>query len=145
MSKRAQTLRGRLTSLVIIAIFGAVAIATASSVWRETVQYGAGKRAELNASAHVFANAVAEPLHLDDKQSALNALRAISYLPSIKHVRIERADGAAFVELGGAEDARETSRLLQENSSLAMLTTGSASATAPVRYTKPSPSCFSSI
>ena len=135
MSKRTQTLRGRLTSLVIVAIFGAVAIATASSVWRETAQFGAGKRAELNASAHVFASAVAEPVFRKDKTAALNALRAISYLPGIEQVRIELGDGSMFVELGSApDDRRAGDGFLAENSPLAMLTSGNASASVPIRY-----------
>ncbi|WP_165793481.1 hybrid sensor histidine kinase/response regulator [Hyphococcus luteus] len=135
MSKRTQTLRGRLTSLVIVAIFGAVAIATASSVWRETAQFGAGKRAELDASAHIFASTIAEPVAMNDKAATLGALRAISYLPTIEHVRINREDGAVFVELGSTAEIRETGNgLFQENSPLSMLSSGTASATVPVRY-----------
>ncbi len=136
MSKRTQTLRGRLTTLVIVAIFGAVAIATASSVWRETAQFSAAKRAELNASAHIFATTVAEPVAMRDKEATLKALRAISFLPTIEHVRISGEDDAVFVELGSAAAASRKAEqgLFQENSPLSMLASGTASASAPIRY-----------
>ncbi len=135
MSKRTQTLRGRLTSLVIVAIFGAVVIATASSVWRETAQFGAGKRTELYASAHVLASAVSEPVSLKDKAATLNALRAVSYLPSIEHVRIDAENGAMFVELGSTDEFNSpATSLFQENSPLSMLASGSVSASVPILH-----------
>ena len=96
------SLRSRLTTLVIIAIFGAVGIVTASSVWRETAQYSASKFAELDGAGAVFASAVAKEVRENDKPGALEALRAIAKLPTVKHVRIEKADGSTFAELGDA-------------------------------------------
>ncbi len=133
MSRRNQTLRSRLTTLVIVAIFGAVAIATASSVWREIAQYGDGKRTELYASAHIFATAISEPVHLQDKAATLNALRAISYLPSIEYVRIDTLNEDLFVELGSATAVRRSGfGLIPDNSALAMLTSRSAAASVPI-------------
>lgn len=133
MPKRKQTLRSRLTTLVIVAIFGAVAIATASSVWRETAQYGAGKRAELYASANIFATAISEPVFAEDKVATLNSLRAISYLPSVEYVRVDALDQELFVELGSATAIRRpVNSLIPENSPLAMLASQSASATVPI-------------
>lgn len=102
MATRPQSLRSRLTTLVIVAIFGAVTIVTASSIWRETAQYGVGKNAELNASAEVFASAISEYVETGDRQATLNTLRAITHLPTIEYVRVEDLNGALFVELGGA-------------------------------------------
>jgi two-component system sensor histidine kinase BarA len=97
-----QSLRSRLTTLVIVAIFGAVAIVTASSVWREIGQYGAGRFAELSASANVFASAIANHVQERDKGATLDALRAIGQIPNINHVRVELEGGETFVELGGS-------------------------------------------
>jgi two-component system sensor histidine kinase BarA len=134
MSKRTKSLRGRLTSLVIVAIFGAVAIATLSSVWRETAQFSAGKRTELYASANVFASAVSGPVSDGDKAGALNALRAISFIPTIDYVRIETTDGALFAELGGERTVArsEWAGFFTENSPLSMLLSQSAVARVPV-------------
>lgn len=133
MPRRKQTLRSRLTTLVIVAIFGAVAIATASSVWREIAQYGDGKRTELYASANIFATAISEPVYNSDKAGTLNALRAISYLPSVEYVRVNTLDENLFVELGSATAVRDSGfGLIPENSALAMLTSRSAAAMVPI-------------
>ena len=119
MSKRKQTLRSRLTTLVIVAIFGAVTIATASSVLREMNQFGAGKRAEVYASANIFATAISEPVFQQDRAATLNALRAISYIPSIEYVRVDLPTEKTFVELGSATAVQNDSiKLFSENSSL---------------------------
>ncbi|MAW82530.1 MAG: hybrid sensor histidine kinase/response regulator [Parvularcula sp.] len=134
MSKRKQTLRSRLTTLVTVAIFGAVAIATASSVMREMSQFGAGKRAELYASANIFATAISEPVYEKDKTATLNALRAISYIPSIEYVRVDlTGQSTTFVELGSATAvSNDGLRLFAENTALGMLTSRSATATVPI-------------
>ena len=133
MSKRKQTLRSRLTTLVIVAIFGAVAIATASSVMREMSQFGAGKRAELYASASIFATAISETVYAKDKTATLNALRAISYIPSIEYVRVNLPEDAIFVELGSATAVHNDGlKLFEENTALGMLTSQSATATVPI-------------
>ena len=102
MSKRATSLRSRFTTLVVVAIFGSVTIVTISSVWRETTQYRAAKSAELQASANVFATAIAEEVADGKKNEALASLRAIRSIPSIDYVRVETLDGSLFGELGGA-------------------------------------------
>ncbi len=133
MPKRKQTLRSRLTTLVIVAIFGAVAIATASSVLREMNQFGAGKRAELYASANIFATAISETVYAKDKMGTLNALRAISYIPSIEYVRVNLSDEATFVELGSATTIHNDGlKIFEENTALGMLTSRSATATVPI-------------
>ena len=111
MDNHQNSLRGRLTLLVVISIFGAVTVVTASSVWREIGQYGAGKTAELQASATVFAAAISEPMLVGDREQTLEALRAIARIPSIDYVRVETASGELFVELGGGaklDDAPES-------------------------------------
>jgi two-component system sensor histidine kinase BarA len=95
------TIRTRLTTLVIIAIFGSVGIVTASSVMREVEQYGAGESAQLQVSADVFAMAIAGDVRLGDRMEAMEALRAISRWRSVKSLRVELADGSTFIELGG--------------------------------------------
>jgi two-component system sensor histidine kinase BarA len=96
-----QTLRSRLTTLVIVAIFGSVTIVTGSSIQREVAQYDAGQAAELTASANVFAVAVAEHVRDGKKDLTLDALKAISRLPTVTYARVELGDGSTFVELGG--------------------------------------------
>ncbi|WP_425409959.1 ATP-binding protein [Hyphococcus sp.] len=129
MTGQKKSLRSRLTTLVVVAIFGAVAIVTASSVWREMAQYGDAKRAELFASANVFASAISEHVNNKDKSSTLNALKAISYISSIEYVRVDGPDGAPFVELGSATAlvTDDDARLFPEHSALDMLMSSSTS------------------
>ncbi len=101
-SRNHTSLRTRLTTLVIVAIFGAVTIVTISSVWREITQYREGKYAELNATANVFASAIGNHVALENKPEALNSLRGIARLPSTEYIRVDGADGALFAELGSA-------------------------------------------
>lgn len=134
MSQRSKSLRSRLTTLVVVAIFGAVAIATASSVWREMAQYGDGKRAELYASANVFASAISEHVREADKAATLNALRAMSYIPTIEHVRVNEPDGALFVELGSTTAVLDDpyANFFPEHSALSMLLARSTEASVPI-------------
>lgn len=87
---------------MVVAIFGVVAIVTVSSVWRELTQYRAGKLAELNATATVFASAITKPVLAGDKLETLNALRGIARLPSTGYIRVTDANGEIFSELGSA-------------------------------------------
>ena len=103
MKRRTKSLRSRLTTLVVVAIFGAVAIVTVSSVWRETTRYRAGKFTELNAAANIFASAISEQVSEGDKPGALNALKEVSRIPSTEYVRIDDAAGKLFVEMGDAD------------------------------------------
>jgi len=137
VSAKTKTLRSRLTTLVVVAIFGAVAIVTMSSVWREIEQYGAGKTTELQGSAIVFASAVADHVRAQDRESALAALRAISRIPTIDYVRVENRDGSTFVELGGVVSLKNSSLKLASTTTdamggLAMLTTESAIVRVPI-------------
>ncbi|MEL7487790.1 MAG: ATP-binding protein, partial [Pseudomonadota bacterium] len=107
MEQQQNSLRGRLTLLVVIAIFGAVTVVTASSVWREIGQYGAGKTAELQASATVFAASISGDVADNNREDTIAALRTIARIPSIDYVRVETASGELFVELGATDGADE--------------------------------------
>lgn len=102
MKKQIISLRSRLTALVIVAIFGVVTIVTISSVWREVSQYNQVKAAELNATANVFASAIASHVEERDEAQALKALRGIARIPTTKYIRVDLRDGVLFTELGGA-------------------------------------------
>ena len=102
LGKNKTSLRSRLTTLVIVAIFGAVTIVTVSSVWREITQYRQGKYAELSATANVFASAIGDHVAAKNRQQTLNALRGIARIPSTKYIRVDDSSGALFAELGSA-------------------------------------------
>lgn len=133
MSVRRTSLRSQLTSLVVIAVFGAVALATASFVWREVSRYGEQRTSELQSSAAVFAATISTAVASDDRRSTYETLRAIDRMPNLNHVRVELADGSVFVELG---DAIELSPRHQRAGAAPgvgdLLQTRSLSASAPI-------------
>ncbi len=102
MAGRQSSLRNQLTTLVIVAVFGAVVLATGSFALREVNQYSAERSRELHANAVIFAATISAPVRDGDERRTLEALRAIGALPHIDHIRVTRPDGAIFVELGGA-------------------------------------------
>ncbi len=102
LRKKTTSLRSRLTTLVIVAIFGAVTIATVSSVWREVTQYRQSKFAELSATANVFASAISDYVAAGNQPQTLKALRGIARVPSTKYIRVDDASGSLFAELGSA-------------------------------------------
>ncbi len=102
MAGRQSSLRNQLTTLVIVAVFGAVVLATGSFALREVNQYGAERSRELHANAVIFAATISGHVRAGDERGTLEALRAIGSLPHINHIRVTQADGEIFVELGGA-------------------------------------------
>ncbi len=95
-------MRQQLTLLVIVAVFGAVLLATGLFAAREVNSHSAERSRELHANAVIFAATIAGPVRNGDQRRTLEALRAIAGLPHIKHIRVMRTDGSVFVELGGA-------------------------------------------
>lgn len=136
-TKRATSLRSRLTSLVIVAIFGAVAIVTASSIGREMNHYGAGKYEELITSANIFASAIANHVEAGDNERTEKALRNIADTPSIAYICVKTPDGAILAEFG--ENAIEEPRfsnapepLQQLSAAFPLLFSQTSSVTVPI-------------
>ena len=102
MPARKQSLRGRLTLLVVVAIMAAVVVATGSSVWREVRQYGLNESARLDAATAVFAAAVAEPLSEDDAPAVGDTLDAILRLPGVVYAGVADGEGRVVREVGRA-------------------------------------------
>ena len=101
MPKPENTLRSRLTTLVVIAIFGAVSIVTASSIWREVQQFNHDRQQDLTVLAAVAASSLAAPVAAGDRQAALTSLEnSLAQVPSIEHAYIRDAGGGVFVKVG---------------------------------------------
>lgn len=97
------SLRSRLTTLVVVAIFGAVAIVTTSSVWREIGQYSAAKFSELSADANFYASRISDELGDANFGAARKALEPLASMPTIAHVRVLLANGDVVLDLGDGE------------------------------------------
>ncbi len=99
---RRRSLREQLTLLVVLAISGAVAFATTTSVWREIVRYGEDKTAQIEATSAVFAAAIAEMVDRDEARAAEEALWALRRLPEIEAVVVTLPSGDPFLRIGEA-------------------------------------------
>lgn len=129
-------MRNQLTLLVVIAIFGAVAFATTSSLWREVNQYGADKSSQLNAQATIFASTIADQVRAEDRNGAFESLRAMGRIPSLQYIRVETLDGEVFAELGSSVSLSDNYSVLSEQSdsnvALELLLKQTAVAQAPI-------------
>lgn len=132
MSARPTSLRGQMTSLVIIAVFGAVALATGAFVWRDVSSYGVEKTHELQSSAAVFAATISTAVAENDRRSTYDALRAIDRMPGLSHVKVYRPDGEVFVELGAAAQLGRKDAAARRPNAFEILKARSISATAPI-------------
>ena len=131
-----QSMRNQLTLLVVIAIFGAVAFATTSSLWREINQYGTDKSSQLNAQATIFASTIADHVRAEDRNSAFESLRAMGRIPSLQYIRVETLDGKVFAELGSSVSLSGNYAVLStqadSNVALELLLKATAVAQAPI-------------
>jgi len=99
--KPEKSLRSRLTTFVVIAIFGAVCIATASSIGREVQHHNRDRQKELTIIANVLASTAAAPVARNDPERALAGLQKnLTLVPAIDYARIRTPDGALFIETG---------------------------------------------
>jgi len=100
VNDRKTSIRSQLMSLIVTAVFGAVALATGAYVLRDVAEYGEDRVRELETSASVFAAAISASVAADDERATLEALRAINSMPGLNYVQVDRRDGSVFVELG---------------------------------------------
>ena len=94
------SIRRKLVGVVLIAIAVTTAVSAAASAWREATRFAEAKLAELTGTAHVFANALADPLSQRDRIAVIKALRPIGKIKSFSHAAVETADGRLFADLG---------------------------------------------
>ncbi len=106
--KPTKSLRSQLTALVIVAIFGTVAIVAASSVWREATQYRDKEFAEHQATAKIVAAAISEHVAAGDKPGTISTLTDVADIATIEYIQVELINGDAFVERGGARPPLRT-------------------------------------
>ncbi|MBY0422766.1 MAG: HAMP domain-containing protein, partial [Parvularculaceae bacterium] len=93
-------MRSRLTTFVVVAIFGAVGIVALGSLNREVATYSESKTVELQGQAAVFATAISKYVRAGDVAATLETLRAIKNIRGLQYVEVKRLDGAKFAELG---------------------------------------------
>ena len=110
---RTTSLRSRLATLVITSIFGALCIATISSVWREVAPRWRDDHTELQEAATAFAEAVAEQVATGEQDQALKTLQTIATFSAVKFAEIETRSGEAFVQIGTRPKEHSSTSLAQ--------------------------------
>ncbi len=137
MTQRKTSIRNRLTSLVVVSVFGAVAIVTASSILREIVHYGTAKSTELQTTASVIASAISKHIQTNDAEAARKDLSIIAQSPSIQYMKVTSLNGDPLVEIGEPNDKVREDFIKRERSSAAslafsILSTKMVSTTTPI-------------
>ena len=83
---------------ILISVFGATGV----FVWRQTAGEIDARHTGLQATAQIFASVVAPYVAANDRAQALNAIRAISQMPSVPFVLITDINQKQFAALGSA-------------------------------------------
>ena len=86
--------------LVAAAVLLAVCTSSAVFFWRAAEAGVAERHAAVEASAYVFASAIADAVAARDRSEALRVLRSISRLPDISYAVVTGSDGRIIAALG---------------------------------------------
>ncbi len=99
---RGRGISQRISMLVAAAVFTAVALVTAIFAYNDVTSDFAARKRAFEATAYVFASAIAEHVAEHDTQGSLKVLRSISRIPDISYAAVLDRDGRAFASLGSA-------------------------------------------
>ena len=94
------SIKAKLLTLIIISTLAATSILTGVLVYRDTIRFTEGKRAEVEATAQIFASASAEAVREKSNGEALRVLRAVARLPGIINASIALPDGRVLAMMG---------------------------------------------
>ncbi|WP_373506026.1 ATP-binding protein, partial [Aestuariivirga sp.] len=98
---RGRSIVHRISMLLGLAIFTAVALVTAISSYGDVTSDFAQRKRALEATGYVFASALADHVAQRNEQESLRVLRSISRLPDITYAAVVGNDGNAFASFGG--------------------------------------------
>ncbi len=100
MNKISSSIGIKLALTALVPLLLALALVTGASAWRETTRYSEAKKAELTATAKVFASSVADHLKANNRNGALLSMRAIANIPQISFVEVISNSGKTFASMG---------------------------------------------
>ncbi|MCZ8375599.1 MAG: ATP-binding protein [Beijerinckiaceae bacterium] len=96
------SIRARLLLLILVSTLTATIIVTGLSVIREAGSYRETRKAEIEATAHVFASVAADAVTARDQGQALRVLRAIARIPGLQSAILLDTQGRIIASLGDA-------------------------------------------
>ncbi|KAF0228420.1 MAG: multi-sensor hybrid histidine [Beijerinckiaceae bacterium] len=94
------SIRTKLLTLIIVSTLAATTIATGVSVYRDALRFTEGKRAEIEATAQIFASAAAEAVQANSQGEAMRVLRAVARLPGLLNASLSLPDGRVLAMMG---------------------------------------------
>jgi len=100
--KNKQSIGHKISLLVLTAVFASVLSATGFFLQRQSTSALDERSRQLTVVANVFAAVVSSYVKNNDRALSLNALRAISKIPTIPYAVVTRNDGTVLAELGTA-------------------------------------------
>ena len=92
----------RISMLVALAVFMAVALVTAIFAYTSVTNDFAARKRALEATGYVFASALADHILSQNEQESLRVLRSIGRLPEITYAAVVDTSGKAFASFGSA-------------------------------------------
>ncbi|MCZ8182616.1 MAG: ATP-binding protein [Beijerinckiaceae bacterium] len=96
------SIRARLLLLILVSTLTATIIVTGLSVMREAGNYRETRKAEIEATAHVFASVAADAVTARDQGQALRVLRSIARIPGLQSATLLDMQGRIIASLGDA-------------------------------------------
>ncbi|WP_284178104.1 ATP-binding protein [Rhabdaerophilum sp. SD176] len=96
------SIRARLLLLILVSTLTATIIVTGLSVMREAGNYRETRKAEIEATAHVFASVAADAVMARDQGQALRVLRSIARIPGLQSATLLDNQGRIIASLGDA-------------------------------------------
>ena len=102
IAMRGQSIVRRITLLLGLAIFAAVAIVTALFAYVDVRSDFTQRKHALEATGYVFASALADHVVFRNDQESFRVLRSINRLPEITYAAVLDSDGRAFASFGSA-------------------------------------------
>ena len=114
----------RIMTLVALAVLVSVLLASSLFFWIEAKTRIEYRRSALEATAYVFASAIADDVATNNAQDALRVLRSISRMPDITYAVVTDARGKQIASLGSAV-LIDGAAFAPENGILAALATAS--------------------
>jgi len=94
------SIRTRLLLLILVSTLTATVIVTGLSVTREAANYREARKAEIEATALVFASAAADAVTANNTGQALRVLRAVARIPGLQSATLQAPDGRVIASLG---------------------------------------------
>ncbi len=97
-----KTLRNKLVGMFAVTVFGAVAIATVFSIWRDANNYSRSMFVEMEGIGAAFAASASSSVKKGDRPGVLQTLRGMGRIPGISLIRVKSSDDSMLAELGFA-------------------------------------------